>query len=56
MPVYHGLGSQIYQYAYFVRKDTSCVEFFKIEQDFMDKYYMTDEELLEVIMSDAVNQ
>lgn len=49
MPVYHGLGSQIYQYAYFVRKDPSCVEFFKEEQAFMDKYYMTDEELLEAI-------
>ena len=46
MPVYHGLGSQIYQYAYFVRKDPSCVDFFAEEQSFMDKYYMTDEELL----------
>ena len=49
MAVYHGLGSQIYQYAYFVRKDSSCVEFFKVEQAFMDKYYMTDEELLDAL-------
>lgn len=49
MPVYHGLGSQIYQYAYFVRNDPSCKELFGVEQSFMDKYYMTDKELLEVI-------
>lgn len=49
MPVYHGLGSQIYQYAHFVRNDPSCKELFKVEQSFMDKYYMTDKELFEVI-------
>jgi len=49
MPVYHGLGSQIYQYAYFVRKDPSCETFYEKEKGFMDKYYMTDLELLEVI-------
>ena len=45
MPVYHGLGSQIYQYAYFVRKDPTCQAFYEEDKDFMDKYYMTDEEL-----------
>ncbi|MDN5200972.1 hypothetical protein QQ008_06360 [Fulvivirgaceae bacterium BMA10] len=49
MPVYHGLGSQIYQYAYFVRKDSSCVAFYEKEKGFMNKYYMTDEELSEVV-------
>lgn len=49
MPVYYGLGSQIYQYAYFVRKDPTCVAFYEEGKDFMDKYYMTDEEILEVI-------
>ena len=49
MPVYHGLGSQIYQYAYYVRNDSSCKALFEVEQAFMDKYYMTDKELLEVI-------
>ncbi len=42
MPVYHGLGSQIYQYAYYVRKDPSCIAFYERGKDFMDKYYMTD--------------
>jgi hypothetical protein len=45
MPVYHGLGSQIYQYAYFVRKDPTCRAFYEEGKDFMDKYYMTDDEL-----------
>ena len=45
MPVYHGLGSQIYQYAYFVRKDSTCKAFYEEGKDFMDRYYMTDEEV-----------
>lgn len=49
MPVYYGLGNQIYQYAYFVRYDPSCKSFYQVEKDFMDKYYMTDKELLEAI-------
>jgi hypothetical protein len=47
MPIYHGLGNQIYQYAYFVRYDPSCREFYLNGKDFMDKYYLTDQELLE---------
>ena len=50
MPVYHGLGSQIYQYAYFVRYDPTCVAFYKEGKGFMDKYYMTDKELREAII------
>jgi hypothetical protein len=49
MPVYHGLGSQIYQYAYYVRYDPSCQAFYEEGKDFMDTYYMTDKELLEAI-------
>ena len=49
MPVYHGLGSQIYQYAYFVRYDPTCKSFYQEGKDFMDKYYLTDKELLEEI-------
>ena len=49
MPLYHGLGSQIYQYAYFVRRDPTCQAFYEAEKDFMDKYYLTDIELYEVI-------
>lgn len=45
MPVYHGLGSQIYQYAYFVRKDSTCKAFYEEGKDFMDTYYMTDDEV-----------
>jgi hypothetical protein len=54
MPVYYGLGSQIYQYAWFVRNDPSCKEFFEVEKDFMDKYYLTDTELQEVRMGRKV--
>ena len=49
MPVYHGLGSQIYQYAYFVRKDSTCKAFYEEDKGFMDKYYLTDGEILDVI-------
>lgn len=49
MPVYHGLGSQIYQYAWFVRNDPSCIDLYKRGKFFMDTYYMTDHELLEAI-------
>ena len=44
-PVYNGLGSQIYQYAYFVRRDSTCSAFYEDGKDFMDTYYMTDIEL-----------
>ena len=49
MPVYHGLGSQIYQYARFVRYDPTCKDFYARGKEFMDKYYLTDRELLETI-------
>ncbi len=49
MPVYHGLGSQIYQYAYYVRYDPSCRAFYERHGHWMDKYYMTDQELLEAM-------
>jgi hypothetical protein len=49
MPVYYGLGSQIYQYAYFVRYDPSCRAFYESGKEFMDKYYMTDKELLQAL-------
>lgn len=46
MPVYHGLGNQIYQYAYYVRNDPSCVDLYrKYADEFIDKFYMTDKEL-----------
>lgn len=45
MPIYHGLGSQIYQYAYFVRYDPSCVDIYARGKEFMDTFYLTDREL-----------
>ena len=45
MPVYHGLGSQIYQYAYYVRHDTCCLALYKQWGDFIDTFYLTDIEL-----------
>lgn len=50
MPVYHGLGSQIYQYAYYVRHDPSVKALFEnFGAEFIDKFYMSDGELKEVI-------
>ena len=49
MPVYHGLGSQIYQYAWYIRKDSTCRELYEGAKDFLDTYYMTDEELLKIL-------
>lgn len=49
MPVYHGLGSQIYQYAFYVRHDPRGGILYESAKDFIDKYYMTDKELLKVI-------
>ncbi len=50
MPVYHGLGSQIYQYAYHVRHDPSCAALYqKFGKEFIDKFYMTDIELRQAL-------
>ena len=49
MPVYHGLGSQIYQYAWFIRKDSTCKAFYEEAKGFLDKYYLTDTELQQAI-------
>jgi hypothetical protein len=45
MPLYHGLGSQIYQYAYFIRNDPTCKSLYAQEKGFIDKYYLTEKEL-----------
>ena len=50
MPVYRGLASQIYQYAYYVRHDPSCrLLFEQFGAEFANKYYMSDEELSEYL-------
>lgn len=54
MPVYHGLGNQIYRYAYFVRYDPTCTAFFEQGKEFMDKYYLTDTELADAIEKNRV--
>ena len=52
MPVYQGLGSQIYQYAYYVRYDPSCVELYQqFGAEFIDKFYLTDKELQSAILN-----
>lgn len=52
MPMYHGLGSQIYQYAYYVRNDPSVKTLFEnFGAEFIDKFYMSDRELKEAINS-----
>ena len=43
MPVYHGMGSQIWQYAYYVRYDDCCkATYAQFGSQFMDKYYLSD--------------
>ncbi len=49
MPVYHGLGSQIFQYARYVRHDPRCRTLYLKYTDFIDTYYMTDQELLQAL-------
>ena len=49
MPVYHGLGSQIYQYAWYIRNDDSTRDLYEKWGTFMDRFYMSDEEIRVVI-------
>ncbi len=57
MPVYHGLGSQIYQYAWYVRNDPSCIDLYKsFGASFIDKFYLTDTELAEAIKNHRLYQ
>jgi len=46
MPVYHGLGSQIYQYHYYIRHDATTRPLYDTFGKFVDRYYLTDEEVL----------
>lgn len=46
MPVYQGLGNQIYQYAWYVRYDSCCSALYEQYGDiFMDKFYLSDKQL-----------
>jgi hypothetical protein len=49
MPIYHGLGAQIWEYAYYVRHDPSCAEMYTEFGPWLDKFYMTDVELKQAI-------
>lgn len=43
MVVYHGMGSQIWQYAHYVRYDDCCRNMYEqFGNEFMDKYYLSD--------------
>jgi len=43
MPVYHGMGHQIWQYAYYVRYDDCCkATYEQLGSQFMDNYYLSD--------------
>lgn len=44
--VYRGLGSQLYQYAWFVRYAPQNKELYVNWGQFMDKFYLTDKEIL----------
>lgn len=51
MPVYQGLGWQIYEYAYYVRKSPACKPLYEeFGKEFVDKYYLSDERLLDSLM------
>lgn len=45
MPLYHGLGHQIYSYAWHVRNDPSCRPLYEKFSGFIDRFYMTDVEI-----------
>ena len=50
MVVFHGLGNQLYSYAWYVRNDPSCRPLYEaFGKAFVDKYYMTDQEILDAI-------
>lgn len=44
--IHHGMGNQIYTYAYYVRHDPSCAELYKkYGAAFIDRFYLNDEEI-----------
>lgn len=52
MPVYHGMGSQIWQYAYYVRYDDCCrATYQRFGEAFMDKYYLSDKAIKKAMIA-----
>lgn len=48
--MYHGLGGQIWQYAYYVRYGDCCkATYAEFGNDFMDKYYLSDKAIKEAM-------
>ncbi|MFN7118314.1 MAG: hypothetical protein ACK4TA_16050 [Saprospiraceae bacterium] len=47
--VYHSLGWQLFDYAKFVRTDPSTVAGYESSKDFLDKYYLTPANVMEVM-------
>ena len=56
MPLYHGLGHQIYHYAWYVRNDPSCKPLYEQFGSFIDKYYLTDTEIKDAMENHALYQ
>ena len=54
MPIYHGMGWQILEYATYIRTDPSTKPMYEAYADeFIDKYYMTHHEIRDSIKVDS---
>lgn len=52
MPIYHGLGYQIHDYAWYLRNDPTCKPLYEaFGKELIDKYYMTDQEIYKALIS-----
>ncbi len=47
--IYHSLGWQLFEYAEYVRTDPSAAANYESSKDFLDKYYMTPMEIMQVM-------
>lgn len=47
--IYHSLGWQLFDYAKFVRTDPSTIQHYEASKDFLDQYYLTPMEIMEVM-------
>lgn len=47
--VYHSLGWQLFDYAKFVRTDPSTIKSYESSKDFLDKFYLTPTEVMQVM-------
>lgn len=54
-PVYHGLGNQIWQYAWYVRYDDCCQVMYETYK-WIDRYYLTDKEIWEAMNTHSLYQ